>query len=141
MLIWPEFAALAAQSVLLGVLVLALAAGNGVALAFARFTGTDTETDTAVLASAAKYGAGFGLVLISAFKLVALFGTAVVPGYAGSPVEAVAVLGGMGAMLFAAFLALEWPRRIQGLDEAPYYSAVAGVFLVAGLLLKAIGVA
>ena len=63
------------------------------------------------------------------------------PGYSGSAYEALTVLGGMGGVLFGAILLLEWPRRIAALDEGAYYSAVAALVLVVGLVLKATGVA
>jgi hypothetical protein len=138
-LIWPDPTLLVAQSVLIGVLVLALAAGNGVALAFAQFGGA--YVDTGDLRSAAKYAAGFSLLLMSVFNLVGFFGSAIVPVYSGSILEALTVLSGMGVVLSAAFLLVEWPRRIVGLDEGAFYTGVGGVFLVAGLLLKATGIA
>lgn len=138
-LIWPDPTLLVAQSVLIGVLVLALAAGNGVALAFAHFGGADA--DTGALRSAAKYAAGFGLSLMSVFNIVGLVGSAVAPVYSGSILEALTVLSGMGVVLSASFLLVEWPRRIVGLEEGAFYSGVGGVFLVAGLLMKAAGIA
>ena len=138
-LISPDHTLLVAQSVLIGVVVLALLAGTGVALAFARFG--DSYVDTRELVSGAQYGAGFGLVLLSVFKLVGLVGPALVPNYSGSVYEALTVLGGMGVVLFAAFLMLDWPRRIARLDEGAYYTGVGGLFLAFGLLLKVTGIA
>jgi hypothetical protein len=47
----------------------------------------------------------------------------------------------MGGVLFAAILLLEWPRRIAALDEGAYYSGVAALVLVVGVVLKATGLA
>lgn len=138
-LVWPDHTLALAQSVLVGLVLLALGAGNGVALAFAHFSGS--YVDTSELASAAKYGAGFSLVLLSVFNIVGTFGSALVPDYSGSVIETLTVLSGMGVVLSAAFVLVEWPRRILGLDEGAYYTAVGGLFLVAGLVLKATGVA
>ena len=78
---------------------------------------------------------------MTAFKLVGLVGPALVPGFVGSPLEALTVLGGMGGVLFGALLVLEWPRRIAALEEGAYYTAVAALFLVVGVTLKAVGIA
>ncbi len=138
-LVWPDHTLALAQAVLIGLVLLALAAGNGVALAFAQFSGS--YVDTSELASAARYGAGFSLVLLSVFNVVGTLGSALVPDYSGSVFETLTVLSGMGVVLSAAFVLVEWPRRILGLDEGAYYTAVGGLFLVAGLVVKAIGVA
>lgn len=138
-LVWPDQASVVAQSVLVGVALLALAAGYGVALAFGQLS--DRYVDTDALASATKYGVGFSLVLISLFKLLTLAGAALVPSYSGSMAQALSVLGGMGLVLFSAFLLVEWPRRVLHLDEGGYYTAIGGIFLVAGLLLKTVGIA
>ncbi len=135
----PDATLLLAQTVVSGAVLASLLAGNLVALAYLRIE--DDGTDTSGLVAAAQYGAGFSLVLLSLFRLLGLVGLAFVPGYNGSIYEALAVLGSMGAVLFSAFLVLEWPRRIVGLDEAPYYTAVALVFLGLGLLLKLTGAA
>lgn len=138
-LIWPDHTHMLEQSVLIGLVLLALVVGNGVALAFAHFSGG--AADTSEVSSVAKYGAGFSLVLLALGNLIALGGAALVPSYSGSVFEALTVLGGMGVVLFAAFLMLEWPRRVLQLDEGAYYAAVCAPFLVVGLLLKATGIA
>ena len=138
-LVWPDHTLALAQAVLIGIALLAMAAGNGVALALAQFGGR--YVDTSELFSALKYGGGFSLVLLSVFNVVGMFGAVLVPNYSGSMLETLTVLSGMGVVLSAGFLLVEWPRRILGLDEGAFYTGVGGVFLVAGLFLKAIGVA
>ena len=138
-LVWPDHTLALAQAVLVGLALLAIVAGNGVALAFAHLGGS--YVDTTELASSAKYGAGFSLVLLSVFNVVGLAGSALVPDYSGSVFETLTVLSGMGVVLSAAFLLVEWPRRILGLDEGAFYTGVGGVFLVAGLFLKLVGIA
>ncbi len=137
--VWPDSTLSRAQAVVVGVVVVALLVGNGVALVLSRFSGRKAETSS--LAVAALYGAGFSLLWVAAFKLIGLIGPALVPGYSGSAYEALTVLGGMGGVLFGAILLLEWPRRIAALDEGAYYSGVAALVLVVGIVLKATGVA
>ncbi len=138
-LIWPDRTLVLAQTVVIGVVLTALLVGNLVALALARASGRDPDTGS--LAAASLYGGGFGLLWVSVFKLVGLFGPALVPGYSGSVYEALTVLGGMGGVLFVAFLLLEWPRRIVALEEVSYYASVAGLFALVGILLKVTGAA
>ncbi len=137
--IWPNSTLLTAQAVVIGMVVVALLVGNGVALVLTRLSGKTAESSS--LATAALYGGGFSLLWVSAFKLVGLVGPALVPGYSGSPFEALTVLGGMGGVLFGALLLLEWPRRIAALEEGTYYTAVAALFLVVGVTLKVVGIA
>ncbi len=137
--IWPNSASVTAQAVVIGMVVVALLVGNGVALVLTRLSGRTAESSS--LATAALYGVGFSLLWVTAFKLVGLVGPALVPGFVGSPLEALTVLGGMGGVLFGALLVLEWPRRIAALEEGAYYTAVAALFLVVGVTLKAVGIA
>jgi hypothetical protein len=138
-LVWPNSTLALAQAVVVGLGVVALLVGNGVALVLTRFSGRPAETGSLVIA--ALYGIGFSLLWVAAFKLVGLIGPALVPGYSGSAFEALTVLGGMGGVLFGALLLLEWPRRIAALEEGAYYTAVAGLFLILGIVLKLSGIA
>lgn len=135
----PNGTLLPAQSAMSGLVLAALLAGNVVALGN-RFL-EEEAADVSGIVTAAKYGAGFGLVLLSAFKLIGLVGLVLVPDYSGSAVEAFTVLGGMGVLLFSIFPLLEWPRRIAELGEPGYYTVVAPLMLGFGLLLRLIGAA
>lgn len=138
-LLWPDSTLASAQAVVVGMVVVALLVGKGVALVLTRVSGGSAETGR--LTTAALYGCGFSLLWVSALKLVVLVGPALVPGYSGAAFEAMTVLGGMSGVLFGALLLLEWPRRIAAVEEGAYYSAVAGLQFVVGVVLKVTGIA
>jgi hypothetical protein len=127
------------QWVVVGLVLASLVIGNAVALVLARTSRTPVEAWR--FTAAAQYLVGLVLAGLAALTLAGLVGQVVIPGWSGSLLEGIVVVGTFGVGVLGVLLVLEVPRRILHLAESTYYGVVALLFLLVAGAARALGFA